>query len=1201
MDHSTLSKNEQIPLSSGGLLSALNEAFLLLFNEDLKGFLQQSCELLEAKSVFLNKHISLQEEELSLQTYAAYHQKNATQYENNDKEFNVSLRDEEVDFFQRLKNNCSTKKENKLTRLIIDDTSFLLIPIYKKAQLWGYLMAEKVLSFKEDVQDSFDIFHSLALNIGAYLERQQTSTALNHYQKMLDHCPSLMCVKDLDGRYKMANKVVASAYGKSLDTIIGKTDLELHPDDGEGKWLLEHHLNTVASKNFNITQRPVKYPDGSVHLLQFIRKPIFDDSGQVTEVIGITTDITSQKTMEDEVQKGQELNTLLMSMVPDQIFLVDYNEKRIIHSNSDGSFLGYEVSEHGVTYEFFLSIIHPDDQDKAITNFYDTLEQLDVGEFIELEYRIKDAKGNWHWFYERATVMRRNPDGSLNAYMNILHNITERKTAEERLRISQERYKNFITYSNDGIYFMNCGTPIPVELPLKEQVDRYYETAYIEECNLALAKMYGFDSTAKVVGVRIYDMHKGENYEENKKSFISFVENGYRVSEVVTVEPDTFGEMHYFVNNAVGVIRDGFLVGIWGTQQDISYKKKAELALRESEERLELAVNGAKLGIWDWNISSGKVSYNKYWASMLGYEEEEINDDFTFFMQHIHPEDVGRVNGAIQKHIAEQTDFFEEEFRLKSYGDNWKWIYDRGRVIAWDEFGVPIRAVGMHMDVTERKNAELALREREAVFRTLYEESPIGVLFIDQNGEIIQANNYCCRLFAYSESELKGQPFITLSKEKDKVLDGNMKMLAEKGGSANLNFEACYLRKDGQEVWASVSMTSIWSTDNKFEYIIAMIEDITDKKMALEALKGSEAMQKAILSALPDLKFRINWDGVILSYYSSELEKYELYDQPQNFLGKPVREILPAYVANAIMHNVENALKEKNVKTVEYFLNIREEMRFYEARISYIDEEGAIVVVRNISALKRAQTELQDKIKELDIKNKQLKTYIDSNLQLENFAYIASHDLREPVRTMRSFAQLLAHRYGEQLDSAGQSYVKFIMDSANHMNQLIQDLLAYSRVNSEKSSVETVDIEEMIIQVTNDLHELILEKEADIRIITPLPAIQANSMKINQVFQNLITNALKFSNDGTPPFIQISGEDIGNHYKFMVKDNGIGIDPEFHDKIFLLFKKLHNKEAFQGTGLGLAICKKVVEQHGGNIWVESSLGEGATFYFTIQK
>ena len=221
-----------------------------------------------------------------------------------------------------------------------------------------------------------------------------------------------------------------------------------------------------------------------------------------------------------------------------------------------------------------------------------------------------------------------------------------------------------------------------------------------------------------------------------------------------------------------------------------------------------------------------------------------------------------------------------------------------------------------------------------------------------------------------------------------------------------------------------------------------------------------------------------------------------------------------------------------------------------------------------------------------------------SNAELEQFAYVASHDLQEPLRMVASYTQLLARRYGDRLDDDAREFIGFAVDGVTRMQALINDLLAFSRVGTRGGSFESTDADLVLERVLVNLGPAIEDAGA---VVTsdPLPTVIADAGQLGQVFQNLIANAVKFRRPGDTPRVHVSATRTGESWLFSVADNGIGIAPEFAERIFILFQRLHKRDEYPGTGIGLSICKKIVERHGGEIWLESKPGEGTTFRFTI--
>jgi len=298
-----------------------------------------------------------------------------------------------------------------------------------------------------------------------------------------------------------------------------------------------------------------------------------------------------------------------------------------------------------------------------------------------------------------------------------------------------------------------------------------------------------------------------------------------------------------------------------------------------------------------------------------------------------------------------------------------------------------------------------------------------------------------------------------------------------------------------------------------------------------------------------------------------------------------------------------NELMRGEIRPVELFENNimtkNGEKRVISWHNSLIRDDGGEIIATlssgiDITERKKAEDALRQANKDLKKYAEELKR---SNSELEQFAYVASHDLQEPLRMVASFTQLLSRRYKDILDDNAKEFISFAVDGANRMQRLINDLLSYSRIQTKERAFNETDCEEILGQVRANLHESI-EKNGAMITNDPLPAVFVDQTQMLQLFQNLIDNAIKFSGKG-PPRVHLSAENKGGEWLFTVRDNGIGIDPQFNKRIFMIFQRLHSREEYPGTGIGLAICKRIVERHGGEIWVESEHEKGSTFYFTI--
>lgn len=534
-------------------------------------------------------------------------------------------------------------------------------------------------------------------------------------------------------------------------------------------------------------------------------------------------------------------------------------------------------------------------------------------------------------------------------------------------------------------------------------------------------------------------------------------------------------------------------------QEKVEALQKTEAALRESEERYALAVQGSRDGLWDWNVVTNAVYYSPRFKAILGYEEAEIANEFSEFESRLHPDDRDRTLAAVQNHLTQKAPY-DVEYRLQTKRGDYCWIHARGQAI-WDDAQQPVRMAGSISDITQRKQTDTRLQhslKELADIKFALDQSSI-VAITDAKGRITEVNDRFCDIAGYSQSELIGKTHRLINSghhspdffkamwqaiSSGKVWQGEIKNRAKKGGY----------------YWVDTTIVPILDHSDKPVQFVAIRNDITDRKQAKDALRQ---------------------------------------------------------------------------------LN-----------------EGL-------------ETQVKERTQEVELRAKELER---SNAELQQFAYIASHDLQEPLRTISSFTELLVQDYGDRLDGEAEEYVEFIVDGALRMQQLIKDLLAYSRVDSKGKAFAPTDCEKVISRVTDNLQFAIAQSEATVTH-EPLPKIFADESQVQQLFQNLISNALKFRGEKPPQVhisavpqapdvageeaIQAPSDDNPAFWKFCVSDNGIGIEPDYREQIFEIFQRLHSRRIYAGTGIGLAICRKIIQRHNGHIWVEDSPQKGAAFYFTL--
>jgi PAS domain S-box-containing protein len=362
-----------------------------------------------------------------------------------------------------------------------------------------------------------------------------------------------------------------------------------------------------------------------------------------------------------------------------------------------------------------------------------------------------------------------------------------------------------------------------------------------------------------------------------------------------------------------------------------------------------------------------------------------------------------------------------------------------------------------------------------------------------------------------------------------------------------------------------------------------------ERKQAEEALRESEDRYRDLVECSQYMIFTHDLQGQVLSV-NQEGAKLLGYNK-RDLLSKNIRDLLEPRFRDEFDMYLDTIQKYRVAKGLMRIRRADGEDRILEYHNTLRTEGITSPVVR---AIAHDITERKGVEKALKKKTEELAR---SNEDLEQFAYVASHDLQEPLRTVTSYVQLLARRYDGKLDSDADEFIGFAADGAARMWKLINDLLTYSRVGTQGKELSPTDSEAVLAQSVNAL-KVAIEENGALVTHDPLPIVMADRPQLGQLFQNLIGNAIKFRRN-EPPRVHISASRNGNGWTFSVRDNGIGIAAEYSERIFIIFQRLHSRQEYAGTGIGLAICKKIVERHGGRIWVESEVGKGANFYFIL--
>jgi len=485
-----------------------------------------------------------------------------------------------------------------------------------------------------------------------------------------------------------------------------------------------------------------------------------------------------------------------------------------------------------------------------------------------------------------------------------------------------------------------------------------------------------------------------------------------------------------------------------------------------------------------------------------------------------------------------------------------------------------------------RSESEQALRRSEERFRGVFNSSRMGVAVLTLDAHFLEVNEALCAITGYSAEEMRNLDCLAL------IHPGDRAAMREKlnglvaGDIPTFVIEHRYTTKNGATVWAQTSVSAMRDAHARPEYIVAVCEDVTDRKQAIAALRDSEERFRQLADAMPQMVWTARPDGS-LDYFNEQW--YEFSGLRRGVFGDESWE--PLIHPDDVQKSHEAwyaSVSTGKAYAMEFRLWDRKEQRwrwFMGRALAVRGESGQIVkwfgTATDIDEQKRTEEELRR-----------------ANADLEQFAYSASHDIQEPLRTISIYSDLLSRRVSGQLDPEALDFLRFLRGSASRVQLLVQDLLAYTRINRLDAAKSECDANEQLKVVLANLAAAIAEAGADVTAGV-LPLVRAHAVHVQQLFQNLIGNALKYRSPERRPVVRVSVESVDGYCRFAVADNGIGIDPQYHDRIFGLFKRLHGNDRYSGTGIGLAICKRIVERYHGRIWVESAAGQGSTFYFTL--
>lgn len=492
-----------------------------------------------------------------------------------------------------------------------------------------------------------------------------------------------------------------------------------------------------------------------------------------------------------------------------------------------------------------------------------------------------------------------------------------------------------------------------------------------------------------------------------------------------------------------------------------------------------------------------------------------------------------------------------------------------------------------------RARAEAELRASEARFRLLVSGvKDYGIFALDRDGRVATWNAGAERIKGYSAGEIIGRHFSCFYPPESIESGVPQRELEVAAREGRFEEEGIRLRKDGSCFWANVVITPLRDPEGNLSGFSKVVRDITERKNAEAVLEHERFLFRSLMDTLPDRIYFKDRESRFTRNNRAHLARFGL-DDPAQAVGRSDFDFFPKEHAERARED------ERRVMASGELLEKEERIEWPNGRVEWAlvtkmplrDPRGDIIgtfgVSRDITAQRNAEDTLKRTLEELE----------RSNAELEQFAYVASHDLQEPLRAVTGCVQLLQKSYGGKLGSDADELIRHAVEGAARMKTLIGDLLAFSRVGTRGKPFEPTDCNAALDGALANLTVAMRESRAKVTR-DPLPTVNADPAQMRQLFQNLIGNGLKFHGEQDPE-IHVGARSQDGGWLFSVRDNGIGIEPQYRERIFVIFQRLHTRTEYEGTGVGLAICKRIVERHGGDIWVESEPGRGSTFFFTI--
>ncbi len=991
-------------------------------------------------------------------------------------------------------------------------------------------------------------------------------------QRILDCSLDVICEFDREGNFLQVSKACKDLWGFEAEELIGKPfmDIVFKEDKISSLKKIEDIIKNGPTRNF---ENRYSRKDGSI--IPVIWSARWDENTKILHCIA--RDGTETKMQEKALGLSEQLYRNLFNNNPLPLFIFDFLTHQIIEVNEAA------LKKYGYRRNEFLLFTLKDL--RALSESSSIYEMLkDENTFDNVAYRI------WIHKKKNGELMYINATGNIIEYqerkcvLSLMNDVTEKIKAESQKEFEKRDKEALINTTDDQIWsvskefnfiagnkaFINCIKILNGKI-IKQGDYLLIEGTYSTEVLLFWHEMYYRALSGEVFKKEIISRDPFTNNQQWKEVSFKPIFNGLEIS------------------------------GIACYSRDITENKLYQNQLITINKKLETAQQIAGLGYWEINLQNNTVFFSDELYHIYGFTKTNLPIQIQQIHDVIYEDDKQFVLQEYKLAIEEKQPY-NYEHRIVLKDGSLRVLVQKGNLV-YDEQGIPILLEGTSQDITFRKKAEKAVKESEEKYKMIFNSNPLANWIYDlESLKILEVNDSAITHYGYTKKEFLNMSIndIFVLEEIADIIRVNKNI--KNYGMLNLG-QWKHIKKNSTKI--NVTITGHTIVYNNKNAVMIVSNDITEIMQSQQALAKSierfEYATKATSDAI--------WDFDLISntiYWGEGFNTLFGYKMRES---KPGVDLWEAFIHPEDSRKIKQSIQKIINDPTEIYWKGQYRFRKFDGNYTTVADSGIVVrdekgiPYRIIGAMQDITERIQKEIvlKELNIQlNKRAEELATSNAELEQFAYIASHDLQEPLRMVTSFLTQIQKKYEPQLDEAGQIYIRFAVDGAVRMRRIILDLLEYSRVGRQQYLFEKINISEILKEAFSMYINIITEKKIFISYES-IPDIIAAKIPIQQLFQNLISNAIKYQQPDSIPNIKISVTDKAAHWQFAVTDNGIGIDREYFNKVFVIFQRLHSKDEYSGTGIGLAICKKIIDNHHGKIWVESIPEKGSTFYFTISK